>query len=82
MNCLLYAGVSTDRQAEKDLSIPAQLQIRREYVKKQGWVVIGHYVDEGESARTANRPPRRLPSGAASQRDPSHHSSGVSPTGR
>ena len=56
MNCLLYARVSTERQAEKDLSIPAQLQIMREYAKKQGWGVIGHYVDEGESARTADRP--------------------------
>ena len=56
MDCVLYARVSTERQAERDLSIPAQLQIMREYAKKQGWFVSGHYVDEGESARTADRP--------------------------
>jgi DNA invertase Pin-like site-specific DNA recombinase len=56
MHCLLYARVSTDKQAEKDLSIPAQLQIMREHARKQGWSVIGQYIDEGESARTADRP--------------------------
>jgi len=56
MHCLLYARVSTDKQAQKDLSIPAQLQLMREYARKQGWSVIGQYVDEGESARTADRP--------------------------
>jgi DNA invertase Pin-like site-specific DNA recombinase len=28
MNCLLYARVSTDKQAQKDLSIPAQIKDR------------------------------------------------------
>lgn len=37
MHCLLYARVSTDKQAEKDLSIPAQLQLMREYARKQSW---------------------------------------------
>ena len=54
MHCLLYARVSTDKQAQRDLSIPAQLQLMREYAKKQGWTVVAHYVDEGESARTAS----------------------------
>jgi DNA invertase Pin-like site-specific DNA recombinase len=56
MRCLLYARVSTDRQAQMDLSIPAQLQLMREHAKRQGWSVVGQYLDEGESARTANRP--------------------------
>lgn len=56
MNCLLYARVSTDRQAQTDLSIPAQLDAMREHAKKNGWHVVGHFVDEGESARTADRP--------------------------
>lgn len=56
MNCLLYARVSTDKQAQKDLSIPAQIEAMREYAKRNGWKVAGHFVDEGESARTANRP--------------------------
>jgi len=56
MNCLLYARVSTDKQAQKDLSIPAQIAAMKEYARKNGWKVVGHFVDEGESARTANRP--------------------------
>jgi len=56
MNCLLYARVSTDKQAQKDLSIPAQIAAMKEYAKKNGWRVVGHFIDEGESAKTANRP--------------------------
>jgi len=56
MKCLLYARVSTDKQAQKDLSIPAQLGIMKEYAQKNNWIINGHYIDEGESARTANRP--------------------------
>ena len=56
MKCLLYARVSTDKQAQKDLSIPAQIEAMREYAKRNGWKVAGHFVDEGESARTADRP--------------------------
>ncbi len=56
MNCLLYARVSTDKQAQKDLSIPAQIAAMREYARRNNWHVIGHFVDEGESAKTADRP--------------------------
>jgi len=56
MNCLLYARVSTDKQAQKDLSIPAQIAAMKEYARRNGWKVVGHFVDEGESARTAERP--------------------------
>jgi len=56
MNCLLYARVSTDKQAQKELSIPAQLEMMTQYARKSGWKVVGRYVDRGESARTANRP--------------------------
>src|ERR1035437_6699621 len=56
MNCLLYARVSTDKQAQMDLSIPAQISAMREYAKTNGWKVVDNFVDEGESARTANRP--------------------------
>lgn len=56
MNCLLYARVSTDKQAQKDLSIPAQLEAMKDYARRNNWKVIGHFIDEGESAKAANRP--------------------------
>ena len=51
-----YARVSTDRQAQKDLSIPAQLSAMKDFAKKKGCKIIGTYIDAGESAKTANRP--------------------------
>jgi site-specific DNA recombinase len=56
MNCVLYARVSTDKQAEKDLSIPAQLQAMREHARHQRWTVVGEFVESGASARTTARP--------------------------
>lgn len=55
VHCLLYARVSTDKQPEKDLSIPAQLQLMREYARKQGW--IGRYVDETQACTPATMLP-------------------------
>lgn len=56
MNCLLYARVSTDKQAQKELSIPAQVDAMKEYASKNKWKIIGTFEDKGESAKTANRP--------------------------
>lgn len=56
MNVALYARVSSERQAEKDLSIPAQLKALRNHALKNGWEIVREFVDEAESARTANRP--------------------------
>jgi site-specific DNA recombinase len=56
MNCLLYARVSTDKQAQKDLSIPAQIAAMTQYAKTNGWKVAGHFIEEGETARNADRP--------------------------
>jgi len=53
MNCLLYARVSMDRQAQTDLSIPAQLKAMTEHAQKNGWHVVGLFVDEAEFANTA-----------------------------
>ena len=52
----IYARVSSERQAEKDLSIAAQIKALQKYALERGWDVIGEYIDEAESARTANRP--------------------------
>ncbi|HLG56853.1 MAG TPA: recombinase family protein [Vicinamibacterales bacterium] len=56
MNCLVYARVSTDKQAEKELSIPAQLQAMRQYASERYWEIVEEFVDAGVSARTTARP--------------------------
>ncbi len=56
MKITLYARVSSEQQAEKDLSIPAQLKALKDHAIKKGWEVVSEFVDAAESARTANRP--------------------------
>jgi DNA invertase Pin-like site-specific DNA recombinase len=56
MKCVIYARVSTDKQAQKELSIPAQIQAMKDFAQRNDWKIVGHFVDRGESARTANRP--------------------------
>ena len=53
---VLYARVSSEKQAEKDLSIPAQLRALKKHAESKGYDVVRNYVDEAESARTAHRP--------------------------
>jgi len=55
-NVLSYARVSTKEQAEKGLSIPAQLKAIREYATSHDFKITEEYIDEGESAKTTNRP--------------------------
>ncbi len=52
----IYARVSTEEQAERDLSIPFQLERCRYHDKGKGWEVVKEFVDAGESARTDKRP--------------------------
>ena len=56
MRVAIYARVSSERQAEKDLSIPAQIKALKRYAFGRQWDVVAEYVDEAESARSANRP--------------------------
>ena len=55
LRCCIYARVSTDEQAERDLSIPFQLERCRYHAQGKGWQVVKEYVDAGESARTDKR---------------------------
>ena len=55
-NVALYARVSSEKQAENDLSIASQLKALRNYAQKNGWTIFKEFVDEAESARSANRP--------------------------
>lgn len=66
----LYARVSSERQADKDLSIPAQLKALRDYAARRGWTVHTEYVDEARSARTADRPKFQEMISAARQKSP------------
>jgi site-specific DNA recombinase len=56
MNCLIYARVSTDKQADKELSIPAQLHACRQYALQRNWHILQEFVDAGASGRTTDRP--------------------------
>jgi site-specific DNA recombinase len=53
---VIYARVSTDEQAEKGLSIPAQVETCRAYAKENAIAIAREFLDEGESAKTADRP--------------------------
>ncbi len=59
MRALIYLRVSTDEQADKGLSIPAQQDACLKYAEMKQWQVDPQkdiYTDAGESARSANRP--------------------------
>lgn len=56
MKAVLYARVSSEKQAEKDLSIKAQVKELRRYAEKHQFEIINIFIDEAKSARTANRP--------------------------
>ncbi len=56
MAVALYARVSTVRQAEKDLSIPDQLNQMREWCKSQGLTIGMEYIEPGASATDDRRP--------------------------
>ena len=56
MNVVLYARVSSHKQADKDLSISAQLRALRGFAHEHGWTIVGEFVDKAISGRTANRP--------------------------
>ncbi len=64
----IYARCSADKQAEKDLSIPAQLDCCRAGAQQRGWEVVAEFVDAAESATTDDRPQFREMIAAARQK--------------
>ena len=50
----LYARVSTDAQVRDGDSIQAQLSALREYSKKNGYEIVGEYIDDGISGTLLN----------------------------
>jgi len=65
LRCCVYARVSTEEQAERDLSIPFQLERCRYHAQGKGWEVVKQFVDAGESAKTNKRPQFQKMIGAA-----------------
>ena len=47
----LYIRVSTEEQAKKGYSIPAQREDLEEYARRNGLAIAGVFIDEGKSAR-------------------------------
>ncbi|WP_312151042.1 recombinase family protein [Paenibacillus odorifer] len=50
MKVVVYACVSSERQAEKELSIPAQLKAMQQYCQTKGWTIVN------ESSKKASQP--------------------------
>src|SRR3984893_13553627 len=55
VGAVIYIRVSTKEQTE-NLSLPTQLRACEEYARRQGYEVLERFKEEGESAKTANRP--------------------------
>ena len=49
-DCVLYARVSTAKQATENASIDTQLEAGRTFAKARGWNVVSEFVDPGASA--------------------------------
>lgn len=56
MNIVIYLRVSSEQQAERELSIPAQREALQRYADECGWTIVDEYVDEAKSAKTDARP--------------------------
>jgi len=56
INVVLYARVSTKRQAENEASILEQIRRMKIYCEEKDYRIVGIYKDEGASARTEKRP--------------------------
>lgn len=55
MKVAIYARVSSDRQAEKELSIPAQVKAIQQYCQERGYIIVNEYIEKGRSAKTDDR---------------------------
>ncbi|MGB2982644.1 MAG: recombinase family protein, partial [Candidatus Bipolaricaulia bacterium] len=56
MYVVLYVRASSERQADKGLSISAQLRELHAFCDRQGYVVLGEFKDDGYSGTTDQRP--------------------------
>ena len=56
MRAVIYARVSTGKQAASDLSIPDQIAQCERYCAERNWEMVRSFIDAGASATTDNRP--------------------------
>lgn len=56
LKVILYARVSTDKQAEEGMSIPAQIEKLNLLARLNDYTVVDTIVDDGYSAKDLNRP--------------------------
>ena len=55
VGAIIYVRVSTKEQTE-NLSLPTQLRACEEYCRREGYEILERFREEGESAKTADRP--------------------------
>tara|TARA_R110000868_G_scaffold47339_6_gene155380 strand:+ start:582 stop:2192 length:1611 start_codon:yes stop_codon:yes gene_type:complete len=67
---VLYLRVSTDRQAERGLSLPEQKRALEEFCKRRKYRIVQIYTDAGLSGRTDKRPEFQRMVEAASEKPP------------
>lgn len=67
---VLYARISSEKQADKDLSIKAQIKALRSYTKRNSLDIVDIFIDEAKSAKTANRPAFQKMISVAKQKNP------------
>ena len=46
MKVVVYVRGSSERQAEKELSIPAQLKAMQQYCQGKGWTIVNEFTDK------------------------------------
>lgn len=54
MNAVIYARYSSDKQTEQ--SIEGQLRVCEEYAEREGYTILGKYIDRALSGKSADRP--------------------------
>lgn len=55
MNIVTYLRVSSEQQADRQLSIPAQREALEKYATAHGWHIVEEYIDEAKSAKNDER---------------------------
>ena len=54
MNAVIYARFSSHQQNEQ--SIEGQIKVCREFAQREGYIIVGEYIDRAVSGKTDNRP--------------------------